>query len=352
MARSEPRLRSWIGGLASAPVVAAALVALTVNIWPDWPGVRTLTAILDSLVFHIIAFGLAGIVAMILLRAPWPATLLTAGALLGALGLTLASYLPRTAALEPNRPADITLLWFNLLYNNPTPPERLAAALIDSPADLIILSEASRLARHLDLFAEDFPVRRGCDEPDPDRSCQILVLARNPGATVAFQRLGRIGERRLARIQWPRPDGTMLNLVGLHLFKPWFFGITESEKWDMLSVLEDLDSPLVLAGDLNAAPWSATVRDLTDRCALRGPRWPVPTWPKAAGRYGLPIDHVLGRGVALRTIAPWGGHLGSNHFGLLASISVTDFQDIPAPAGCKPDPHPSDRRSPAETGDE
>ena len=51
--------------------------------------------------------------------------------------------------------------------------------------------------------------------------------------------------------------------------------------------------------------------------------WPVPTWPAAAGRFGVPIDHVLVRGgPRLVSIAPWGAELGSDHRGLLAALSL------------------------------
>ena len=80
---------------------------------------------------------------------------------------------------------------------------------------------------------------------------------------------------------------------------------------------------MVAVGDFNAAPWGKSVQNVLKSSGMKALRWPVPTWPAAAGSFGLPIDHVLVRGGA-RVVAvhPFGVALNSNHRGLMADISL------------------------------
>ena len=141
----------------------------------------------------------------------------------------------------------------------------------------------------------------------------------------------------MAVVRLARPGEPPWTLVGLHMVKPWFFGITESEEWKLMYVLHRISGPLVLMGDLNAAPWSRRVHLLARRCALATPRLPRPTWPAGAGWFGLPIDHVLVREARLTGLDRFGAGLGSNHLGLLARISLDGADpDRPVPAACTP----------------
>ncbi len=83
------------------------------------------------------------------------------------------------------------------------------------------------------------------------------------------------------------------------------------EKWS-----PDEISHVVVAGDLNATPWSAPLRRLDDRSdlvnSLRGFGYQA-TWPRSLPPLRIPIDHVL-HGPSLttlsRSVGPW---LGSDH---------------------------------------
>jgi len=72
---------------------------------------------------------------------------------------------------------------------------------------------------------------------------------------------------------------------------------------------------VVLMGDLNATPWSPPFQKLVAAGGLHDSRVGVgvhPTWPAAVPLAGLPLDHVLvrGLGVASRRVGP---DVGSDH---------------------------------------
>lgn len=83
--------------------------------------------------------------------------------------------------------------------------------------------------------------------------------------------------------------------------------------------------PCVVAGDLNATPWSAAFRDLVARGGLVDTalgRGVQATWNARAWAPRIPIDHVLvppGTAVLRRTIGP---DVGSDHFPVEAEIRL------------------------------
>lgn len=326
-------LRAFLTGMLLPPVLLAGLACATVLYWPEAEGVRTIGRMLDSLVPQLLLLGLAGAALLAALRAFRAAAagflvILLAG------GLLVGRHLAQSAPLDPGRPADLTVLWFNMLGSNPTPPETLAAALAASPADLIILGEAQPLRNHLDRLAAAFPGQAGCR----DRRCDVLVLWRRDGISAEVLRMGRAQEERLARVTVAVPDRAPLTVLAAHLVKPWFFGFSEADEWSLYQALAAAGGPLLLTGDFNAAPWSRRLQQLVRDCDLDLARRPVASWPVSAGPFGVPIDNMLTRGGAVPVgIEPWGAGLGSNHRGILMRLALPGTQaDGPARPRCAP----------------
>lgn len=328
------RTRSFLAGLVGAPVLILALSALSVRWWPHTPGPGTLGRLLDNLMPQMALSAILGCGVMAALGAPRWATGLALASSLAGFGLTVEHHLARSVPLAPHLSTDLTVLWFNVLAQTTTRPEVLAAAVSQSPADLVILAEAPPLAGMLAELGRVFPAHAGCPAPD---DCGLLVLSRDPSTRIDIRRIGRTGEPRLAVVEVTGRNGRKLTVVGAHLFKPWFFGIVEGEDWMTLEAISGLSGPVVVVGDLNAAPWSRRLARLVDQCGLAWPRRPLPTWPNGAGIFGLPLDHVLVHEARLSGVEPWGAGLGSNHLGLLARISTVGAQEgRPIPAGCLP----------------
>lgn len=309
--------RHWLAGFLSAPVLACAVTAATVRFWPPLPMLATFVHMLDSLALHLAVFAGLGAVVLAMMRAPRGVVLMSATAV--AASLASALWHQRSVS-QPftTAEASVQVLWFNMLWDNPTSSDTLAKALIDSPADVIIVAESEPLRAVLPDLQAAFPVQRGCP---PVEQCNLVVLSRRADGRVAFRRIGRTRETRLAVIELPGPDG-LLTIVAVHLTKPWFFGITEEEAQAATRAIANSTGALVVVGDFNAAPWSLRMRHFTGPCALNAPRLPPPTWPNGLGWAGLAIDHVLVRDASLTRVDPWGRDLGSNHVGLLAGVSL------------------------------
>ena len=83
--------------------------------------------------------------------------------------------------------------------------------------------------------------------------------------------------------------------------------------------------PCVVAGDLNATPWSAAFRDLVARSGLRDTalgRGVQATWNARAWAPRIPIDHILappGTEILRRAVGP---DVGSDHFPVEAQLRL------------------------------
>jgi len=78
--------------------------------------------------------------------------------------------------------------------------------------------------------------------------------------------------------------------------------------------------PTLLAGDLNATPWSIAFNRL-DAQGLRRATGLAPTWPAALrGWNGIPVDHVLASRHWRRVDSSRGPDLGSDHAPVLARL--------------------------------
>lgn len=282
--------------------------------------IATQVRILDSLRPHLLLLVLLNCCALALLR---ERRIALAG-LVGA-GLVLVSivadYRARSAPALASKP-DVTLLWFNMLQENQIAPDVLATALLDSGADVIAIGESRNAAALPDLLADQYPYSLRCSSVTLE-TCGILLLSRLP-FDGARQRDLPSGRKRFTRLRLSVPDREPLNLIFMHMVKPWYLGMAAAEREALDAALGGpKDLPLVLMGDFNAAPWSRRMRQVEQKHGLRHAAFPVATWPVEAGPFGLPIDHVLVRGRAeLVSVDPWGAHLGSNHRGLKAKLAL------------------------------
>jgi endonuclease/exonuclease/phosphatase (EEP) superfamily protein YafD len=85
------------------------------------------------------------------------------------------------------------------------------------------------------------------------------------------------------------------------------------------------DDRVIVAGDLNASPWSAAFRRFTGDAHLLDSRRGFglqPTWPVGNPLLATPLDHVLySRGLAVvsRSVGP---DVGSDHYPVIAELAV------------------------------
>ncbi|OSP56731.1 endonuclease/exonuclease/phosphatase family protein [Pseudoruegeria sp. SK021] len=313
--RDQTRL-VLLGVLAPIAILGPA-IALTAQFFPDLTLIGTLARILESAAPQLLLAALPVIAAVALLGGRLLALVLLLGTLIGGAGLVV-QHRAMSQPVDATARNDLTVLWYNMLWTNPTDPDRMVAALIASEADVVLLAEPGYLRGIRHRLTEAFPYQTGCDT-----TCGIVALSRIPVAKTVRIQPGPLQADRIMVLELDLPGRAPLTLAAMHLIKPWYYGITEVEMDSVLTTINGIDGPLIVAGDFNSAPWSQRMRWVARSTGLALPRRPIPTWPAAAGPLAVPLDHILVRdGPVLRRLEPWGDGLGSDHRGLLAEISL------------------------------
>jgi endonuclease/exonuclease/phosphatase (EEP) superfamily protein YafD len=226
----------------------------------------------------------------------------------------------RTAATS-----DFRLMSLNI-FNGQADPLQVAKRA--RQADIVILVEATPAAlMSLKQFGWDkrFPYSLG----DPkDGSFNTAVYSRFPlshsspiGGGTAFQ-------------QWETtvriPDVGNVRLMAVHPCNPYCSGDRWSDEHRILrkAVIDNLDQPLVVAGDFNAVddhgPMQALGRlGLKSATDVAGAGW-LPTYP-ADGPLPplLPIDHIMINKDMTATAVSSFSISGTDHRGLFATVALT-----------------------------
>ncbi len=204
---------------------------------------------------------------------------------------------------------DLRLYQKNMLYRNDALPD-LAADIRAAAPDAVTLQEVSQanLALLNDL-APDFPHQLRCDEPGAGGGAVLTRLMPVPG--------GEFCAPGLAAMQVQGPKGPLW-LVSIHLRWPWPHN-QAAQVQALLPVLEELQGPVVMAGDFNMVRWSWAFSALTATARTKAAGPVFGSYTGFAPWLVLPIDHVTAPGGG-RVMARDG--LGSDHLGLLADLAL------------------------------
>lgn len=311
-------LRELRGGLtALALVVCGVLLAVSIDL--GIPG----QALLQSLRFHIAA-ALLGIIVLLFIggawRRAWVFVLVFAISVGQGATIIWQQQQPRLElAAMPAKPL-LKLLSFNLLTGNRN-GESIARFIAGSGADVAVLMEAAPIAGHTAILRAVYPYFAGCEDGS---SCGgVVILSRTPLADTTVQSMSGAWPNRLVTAN-TTIGGQKVNIVAAHLVKPYFDDFAAEEFAKLSATIGRLEGPLVLAGDFNAAAWSASIDGLLHRRSLLpGPFYPA-TWPVRLGPLGVPIDNVFTRApLVLENVAAMADSMGSNHRGLMAEIALT-----------------------------
>ncbi len=230
--------------------------------------------------------------------------------------VTASSALPGRA----EGPPELVVVAANVHVGN-RDPSPLVAWLNRQPADVVVLSELSapyadalRIALggdypHRELHPENSPFGIGIVSRLPLRNAELIEDAD--------------GVRTLtAEVT---ADGRSIRIVAAHPMPPL------APQWHrkrdrLLSTLvrQTEDKPTIVAGDLNATPWSTALFG-AQRSGLRRTTGFAPTWPRSGrGVVGIPIDHVLATSHWRRGESGRGPDIGSDHYPVFASLHWID----------------------------
>ena len=193
--------------------------------------------------------------------------------------------------------------------------------LAESKPDALVLQEVSpEYARELGAL-HDYPFRHLVLRNDP---FGIAVLSRFPIVQVQTVEDDEGIEHIDALIDW---NGKKIRLTAWHPMPPISQYDHTKRNLQLLALAKEAKAsgqPAIVAGDLNATPWSIAFSNL-DQAGLRRASGLTPTWP-AVGRgwIGIPIDHVLVTShwsVVEREVGP---NLGSDHLPVIVRIALRE----------------------------
>lgn len=214
------------------------------------------------------------------------------------------------------------LLQMNLRFDNPTPKKVLSLIGRTNP-DVITLDEVSGMwTTELGYITSAYPYRILC--PYPNGVFGVALLSRRPFAAGTEPFCERRGAMAIAKVDF---GGIGVDVAAIHLSWPW----PREQAWQIGELSEPLASlgeTAIMAGDCNAAPWSAAVRRVASLGQLTvmpsaGPTWIYIKLPDFLRRFvGLPIDQVFSKGAVIIHSAARLEETGSDHLPVLVEFSL------------------------------
>lgn len=222
--------------------------------------------------------------------------------------------------IDPERPV-YRLVQINLRYNNQT-PERVLSMIGQIRPDVVTLEEVSDpWAKKLELLKAAYPYSILC--PYPNGFFGVAILSRRPFAGGTSPDCDRRGAFALATINF---GGMSADIAALHIGWPWPFP-QHGEIGGLTPYFQRIGETAIVAGDLNAVPWSHAAARVARAGGLTLMPSPGATWlalglPEFLRFAGLPIDNVFARGDvdihSIRTLDP----VGSDHLPVLVEFSL------------------------------
>jgi endonuclease/exonuclease/phosphatase (EEP) superfamily protein YafD len=219
-------------------------------------------------------------------------------------------------------PATYRLLHLNLRYDNPT-PEAVLSMIGQSRPDVVTLTEVSDLwIGKLALIEAAYPHQLIC--PKPTFIGGVAILSRRPFADRTQPHCGNRGAFAHAGVDF---GGETVEIAALHMGWPWPF----EQPWQiprLEPLLHEIGRTAIIAGDLNAVPWSHAARRLAAAADARllhgiGPSWLHRVMPQALLRWvGLPIDNVMVKGRVMPGTLDTLGDVGSDHRPVMMEFSL------------------------------
>lgn len=218
--------------------------------------------------------------------------------------------------------AQYRLLQMNLRYDNAT-PKKVFSLIGETRPDVVTLNEVSRMwVGQLKFLEASYPYRIIC--PPPARIGGVAILSRRPFLHPSAAACHDRGAMATATISF---GGSAVDIAALHLGWPWPFE-QRNQVGRVAPTVAQLGDTAILAGDLNATPWSATARRLAAAGELTtlggiGPTWFLPFFPESIRRLvGLPIDNIFTKGRIVPITVKRPGSAGSDHLPVLFEFGV------------------------------
>lgn len=213
------------------------------------------------------------------------------------------------------------LLQINLRFDN-REPEKVLSLIARERPDVVTLNEVSAMwAKKIAPLEAAYPYRLVCTMDNDAGGVTILSL--RPFAEGKEGRCIDGGTFGTATFDF---GGRPLDIAAMHLHWPWPFDQAEQVA-GIAADLAGLPETVLLAGDLNATPWSAAAERIAQAGGFRqvgpiGPTWLFQPMPDFLRFAGLPIDQVFAKGGVRVHSAKRLEPVGSDHLPVLVEFSL------------------------------
>jgi endonuclease/exonuclease/phosphatase (EEP) superfamily protein YafD len=314
------RMAAWLTLVAAAvalAVVAAAFLAASPKLaaWAD---------LLSPITGHYLIGALGALLALQFSRHAWPVlTMALATALLVHVAMfhwhQVAEPWPAPAAAHANA---LRVYSHNVWDKHPD-LQQLEIALRAVEADVLILIEVDPTKQPLlQRLSARYPYSVSCaDNP----KCANAILSRFPIVAGGADRIGH----EIPPIAWARIDASprglgIVTVIGTHIHRPTRSPLLHARQMQsLIGLTKSVQGPIIVAGDFNTSPWSASYRTLLSDTGLTAAGPVVPTWPMVP--VALPqfaIDHILLSSGLVATRSGAAPATGSDHAPIFADIEM------------------------------
>lgn len=226
---------------------------------------------------------------------------------------------------QPGHGPSLKVMTVNVLYPVENDAQIIAQIAAEQP-DVVLIQELTRArAGLLEKLRATYPWQVDCSQ---GWRCDVAIVSRHPWDAAEADPVGPTG----TKLAWARfgPQWANLMVASLHLKWP----LISNQSAQLASAREFLarhNGPVIVAGDLNAAPWSAAVQSFTRAARLTSAGGFMPTWPRRTTGQGqlctlcvpqLQIDHILVSHHIGVVDVHRGQDVGSDHLPLLAVLRL------------------------------
>jgi endonuclease/exonuclease/phosphatase (EEP) superfamily protein YafD len=213
------------------------------------------------------------------------------------------------------------LIHLNLRYDNPE-PNKVVSLIGRLRPDILTLNEVSSMwAEKLALLSRAYPHRIVCRIDN--HAGGVAILSLRPFAADAERGCLEGGTFATAIVDL---GGRFVEVGALHLHWPW--PADQAEQIDNIEPrLGEMSKTSILAGDLNAVPWSAASASIAEAAAMEpvgpaGPTWLYRKLPAFLRFAGLPIDRIFAKGEVVVHSVDTLAAVGSDHLPVLVEFSL------------------------------
>ncbi|MEP9388812.1 endonuclease/exonuclease/phosphatase family protein [Mesorhizobium sp. KR9-304] len=213
------------------------------------------------------------------------------------------------------------LMQLNLRFDNPQAGQVLSLIGRIRP-DVVTLNEVSGMWNEkLALLSSAYPHRIVCTLDS--RAGGVAILSLRPFAQGTDGRCLAGGIFATATVDL---GGRPVEVGALHLHWPWPFDQARQIE-DLAPLLASMAATAILAGDLNATPWSAASERIADAAGMTPAGPSQPTWlhrrlPEFLRFAGLPIDRIFANGDVVIHSVDTLEAVGSDHLPVLVEFSL------------------------------